>query len=114
MTHRLDPPLILDANDKTTIAPHIRNWQCFTRDMVTPLQVEEWIFAQADKEIENLYDLTETGADEDVTRADRQARIDKYSSVERLVILWNHYCVKSGRKSFSRGDVKRWFDAVVE
>lgn len=108
------PQLVLNSHDKKVITQHIKSWQVFTRDMVTALQVEQWIFSKADLEIENLYKLTESGAPEDEAKADYEDKMRNYSSMEKLVILWNQYCLKRSSNSFSRGEVKRWMEHMVE
>lgn len=104
---------MLNDQDKKIISQHVRSWQVFTRDMVTALQVEQWIFSKADLEIEN-HELNENGAPTDDTKDDHDAQMRNYGSMEKLVVLWNQYYLKHARNSFSRGEVKRWLDEVVK
>lgn len=105
---------MLNDQDKKIISRHVRSWQVFTRDMVKALQVEQWIFSKADIEIENLYELSENGAPDDEAKDDYDTKMRNYDSMAKLVVLWNQHCLQNSRNSFSRGDVKRWFDEMIK
>lgn len=111
--HRIKNRTCLNEKDKAVIAKHINSWQCFTRDMVSGLQVEEWIFSKANFEIQNLFDPNETETHENIGTTGEQEKMDNYHSMEKLIVLWNQYCLIHRKNSFSRGEIRRWLEDAI-